>query len=72
MTHSSYFYAYIVKSGDSKTSPPDKSLIANRVTLDPGETYSMTMGYTLDQGDALVVRASHAGINFTAFGTLLQ
>jgi hypothetical protein len=72
LTHSCYFYAYVVKSGDSKTSPPDKSIIANRVSLDPGETYSMTMGYTLDQGDALVVRASHAGIYFTAFGTLLQ
>lgn len=72
LTHSAYFNAYVVKSEDSKTSPPDKSIIANKVSLDPGETYSMTMGYTFDQGDALVVRASHAGINFTAFGTLLK
>jgi hypothetical protein len=72
LTHSCYFYAYIVKNGDSKTAPPDKSIIANRVSLDPGETYSMTMGYTLDQGDALVVRSSHAGLYYTAFGTLLK
>lgn len=72
LIHSSYFYAYIVKSGDSKTSPPDKSTIANRISLDPGETYSMTMGYTLDEGDALVVRSSHAGIYYTAFGTMLR
>jgi hypothetical protein len=72
LIHSSYFYAYIVKSGDSKTSPPDKSIIANRISLDPGETYSMTMGYTLDEGDALVVRSSHAGIYYTAFGTMLR
>lgn len=72
LVHSCYFYAYIVKSGDSKTSPPDKSIIANRISLDPGETYSMTMGYTLDEGDALVVRSSHAGIYYTAFGTLLK
>ena len=72
LIHSCYFYAYIVKSGESLVSPPDKSIICNRVSLDPGETYSMTMGYTLDQGDALVVRSSHAGIYYTAFGTLLQ
>jgi hypothetical protein len=72
LNHSCYFNAYIVPSGLSKTSPPDRTIIANRIALDPGETYSMTMGYTLDQGDALVVRASHAGTYFTAFGTLLR
>lgn len=72
LNHSCYFNAYIVPSALSKTSPPDRTLIANRIALDPGETYSMTMGYTLDQGDALVVRASHAGVYFTAFGTLLK
>jgi len=72
LIHSCYFYAYIVKSGDSKTSPPDKSIIANRISLDPGETYSMTMGYTLDEGDSLIVRSSHAGIYYTAFGTTLN
>lgn len=72
LNHSCFFYAYVVPSGLSKTSPPDRTIIANRVVLDPGETYSMTMGYTLDQGDALVVRASHAGMYFTAFGTLLK
>jgi hypothetical protein len=72
LNHASYFNAYIVPSALSKTSPPDRTMIANRIALDPGETYSMTMGYTLDQGDALVVRASHAGMYFTAFGTLLR
>lgn len=72
LNHSCYFYAYVVPSALSKTSPPDRTIIANRIALDPGETYSMTMGYTLDQGDALVVRASHAGVYFTAFGTLLR
>jgi hypothetical protein len=72
LNHSCYFYAHVVPSGLSKTSPPDRTTIANRIALDPGETYSMTMGYTLDQGDALVVRASHAGVYFTAFGTLLR
>jgi len=72
LNHSCYFYAHVVPSGLSKTSPPDRTMIANRIALDPGETYSMTMGYTLDQGDALVVRASHAGVYFTAFGTLLR
>lgn len=72
LTHSGYFSAYIVKSGDSVTTPPDKSIIFNRVGVDAGESYNATLGYTLSAGDRVVVRASHAGMHFNLFGSELS
>jgi hypothetical protein len=72
LTHSGYFSAYIVKSGDSTTSPPDKSIVFNRIAVDPGESYNATLGYTLAAGDRVVVRASHAGMHFNLFGSQLS
>lgn len=72
LTHSGYFSAYVVKSGDSATSPPDKSIIFNRIAVDPGESYNATLGYTLAAGDRVVVRASHAGMHFNLFGSELS
>jgi len=72
LTHSGYFSAYIVKSGDSATSPPDKSIVFNRIAVDPGESYNATLGYTLAAGDRVVVRASHAGMHFNLFGSELS
>jgi hypothetical protein len=72
LTHAAYFTVYIVKSGDSATSPADKTIIANRIAVDAGESYNLTMGYTLATGDKVVVRASHAGMYFNLFGTELS
>lgn len=72
LTHSGYFSAYIVKSGDSVTTPPDKSLIFSRTGVDAGESYNATLGYTLSAGDRVVVRASHAGMHFNLFGSELS
>jgi hypothetical protein len=72
LAHSAYFSIYAVKSGDSKVSPPDKSIIANQVPVESGESYSMTMGHTLAAGDSIVVRASHAGMYFNLFGSELS
>jgi hypothetical protein len=72
LTHDGYFSAYIVKSGESSTSPADKSIVLNRVTVDPGESYNATLGYTLAAGEKLVVRASHTGMYFNLFGTELS
>ena len=72
LIHSAYFSAYIVKSGDSATSPLDRSLVFNRSIVDAGESYNATLGYTLTSGDKLVVRASHSGMYFNLFGTELS
>lgn len=72
LIHSAYFSAYIVRSGDSATTPPDKSLVFSRSAVDAGESYNATLGYTLTSGDKLVVRASHAGMYFNLFGTELS
>jgi len=72
LTHSGYFSAYIVKSGDSVTTPPDKSIIFNKVGVDAGESYNATLGYTLSAGDRVVVRASNAGMHFNLFGSELS
>lgn len=72
LIHSAYFSAYIVRSGDSATNPPDKSLVFSRSAVDAGESYNATLGYTLTSGDKLVVRASHAGMYFNLFGTELS
>jgi hypothetical protein len=71
LTHSAYFCAYTVRSGESKSSPPDKSIIANRIAVDASETYSMTMGYTLNAGDSVCVRAGFAGMYFNLYGSEL-
>lgn len=72
LTHSAYFSAYTVRSGESKFTPPDKSIIANRIAVDASETYSMTMGYTLDAGDSVCVRAGFAGMYFNLYGSELS
>lgn len=72
LAHPAYFSVYAVKSGDSKVSPPDKSILANQIPVDAGESYSMTMGHTLASGDSIVVRASHAGMYFNLFGSELS
>jgi hypothetical protein len=72
LTHSGYFSVYIVKSGDSFTSPPDKSIVFNRIGVNSGESYNATLGYTLNAGDRVVVRASHAGMHFNLFGSELS
>lgn len=70
--HTGYFSAYTVVNGDSTTSPLDKALVVNKIVVDPGETYSLTMGYTLGTGESLVVKGSHAGMNFNLYGTELS
>lgn len=72
LDHSCYFSAYVVVNGDSIQTPPQKALIANKIIVDAGETYSLTMGYTLGAGESLVVQASHAGMYFNLFGTELS
>lgn len=72
LTHAGYFSAYIVPSGTSATSPPDRTIIFHRIALNAGESYNATMGYTLNAGDKVVVRASHAGMYFNLFGTELS
>lgn len=72
LTHAGYFSVYIVKSGDSLTSPADKTILHHRVAVISGETFSITMGHTLAAGDSIVVRASHAGMHFNLFGTELS
>jgi len=72
LTHSAYFSLYAVVSGDSATTPPDKSIISNRTIVAAGESYNMTLGHTLSAGDKMVFRASHAGMFFTMFGTELS
>jgi len=72
LSHSGYFSVYVVGSGDSATSPPDKSIVANRIAVNAGESYNMTMGHTLSAGDRIVVRASHAGMHFNLFGSELS
>jgi hypothetical protein len=72
LTHSCYFMVHVVKSGDSLTAPTDKTIIGNRIALGSGESYNMTMGYTLGAGESIVVRASHAGMYFNLFGTELS
>jgi hypothetical protein len=72
LDHTCYFSAYTVLSTDSKTNPPAKSMIANRIVLDAGETYSMTMGYTVGTGESFIVKGSHGGMNFNIYGTELS
>jgi len=72
LTHSGYFSIYAVKSTDSALSPPERSIISNRTVITAGETYNMTLGHTLGPGEKIVVRASHAGMYFTLFGTELS
>ena len=72
LTHSAFFSTYIVRSGDSATAPPDSSIIFHRIAVNSGESYNATLGYSLDSGDRVVVRASHAGMYFNLFGTELS
>lgn len=72
LTHAGYFSAYVVKSGDSIATPPDKSIVFHRIAVNAGESYNATMGYTLNAGDRVVVRASHAGMHFNLFGSELS
>lgn len=72
LTHAGYFSAYIVKAGDSLATPADKTLVFNRIAVDAAESYNATLGYTLNAGDSLMVRASHAGMHFNLFGTELS
>lgn len=72
LTHSAYFSVYVVQSADSITTPPDKSIVAHRIAVDAGESYNFTMGWSLDAGEDVVVRASHAGMYFSLFGSELS